>query len=66
MFPFEDHEAVIVMIIHGRGPDMRHVSRKHRVDLDMLFARVNQDSNISSRNVNTKEQISDILTRVFL
>ena len=34
---FEDNEAVIKMIIKGRSPTMRHVSRTHRVALDWLF-----------------------------
>ena len=31
---FENNEAVIQMIIKGRSPTMRHVSRTHRVSLD--------------------------------
>ena len=31
---FEDNEAVNKMIIKGRSPIMRHVSRTHRVALD--------------------------------
>ena len=31
---FEDNEAVIKMIIKGRSPTMRHLSRTHRVALD--------------------------------
>ena len=38
---FEDNEAVIKMIIEGRSPTMRHVSRTHRVALDWLFDRIN-------------------------
>ena len=38
---FEDNEAVIKMIIKGRSPTMRHVSRTHRVALDWLFDRIN-------------------------
>ena len=34
LFVFEDNEAVIKMIIKGRSPTMRHVSRTHRVALD--------------------------------
>ena len=34
---FEDNEAVIKMIITGRSPTMRHVSRTHKVALDWLF-----------------------------
>ena len=38
---FEDNEAVIKMIMKGRSPTMRHVSRTHRVALDRLFDRIN-------------------------
>ena len=31
---FEDNEAVIEMILFGRSPTMRHVSRTHRVACD--------------------------------
>ena len=40
---FEDNEAVFKMIIKGRSPTMRHVSRTHRVALDWLFDRINPD-----------------------
>ena len=33
LYIFEDNEAVIKMIIKGRSPTMRHVSRTHRVAL---------------------------------
>ena len=46
---FEDNEAVIKMIIKGRSPTMRHVSRTHRVALDWLFDRINLDSTIQIR-----------------
>ena len=36
-YVFEDNEAVIKMIIKGRSPKMRRVSRTHRVALDWLF-----------------------------
>ena len=39
----EDNEAVIKMIMKGRSPTMRHVSRSHRVALDWLFDRINLD-----------------------
>ena len=44
LYVFEDNEAVIKMIIKGRSPTMRHVSRTHRVALDWLFDRVNLDT----------------------
>ena len=44
LYIFEDNEAVIKMIIMGRSPTMRHISRTHRVALDWLFDRTNLDS----------------------
>ena len=40
---FEDNEAVIKMIIKGRSPTMRHVSRTRKVALDWLSDRINLD-----------------------
>ena len=37
LYVFEDNEAVSKMIIKGRSPTMRHVSRTHRVALDWLL-----------------------------
>ena len=34
LYIFEDNEAVINMIMKGRSPTVRHVSRTHRVALD--------------------------------
>ena len=34
---FEDNAAVIQMINKGRSPNLRHVTRTHRVDLDWLL-----------------------------
>ena len=39
LYVFEDNEAVNKMIIKGRSPTMRLVSRTHRVALDWLFDR---------------------------
>ena len=41
LYVFEDNAAVIKMIIKGRSPTLRHVSRTHRVALDWLFDRIN-------------------------
>ena len=46
LYVFEDNEAVIKMIIKGRSPTMRHVSRTHRVALDWLFDRSKLDPKI--------------------
>ena len=43
LYVFEDNEAVIKMIMKGRSPTMRHVSRTHRVALDWLFDRIDLD-----------------------
>ena len=45
LYVFEDNEAVIKMIIKGRSPTMRHVSRTHRVD------RFNLDSKIQIKYI---------------
>ena len=63
LYIFEDNEAVIKMIIKERSPTTRHVSRTHRVALDWLFDRVNLESDIKIKYVDTKNQLADILTR---
>ena len=42
---------------------MRHVSRTHRVALDWLFDRINVDSKIQIKYIDTKNQLADILTK---
>ena len=59
----EDNEAVIKMTVKGRSPNMRHVPRVHRVDLDGLFNLFKTDKAIAIRYVGTKQQIADILTK---
>ena len=63
LFVFEDNEAVIKMIIKGRSPTLRHVSRTHRVALDWFFDRINLDSKIQIKYIDTKNQLADILTK---
>ena len=63
LYVFEDNEAVIKMIIKGRSHTMRHVSRTHRVALDWLFDRINLDSKIQIKYIDTKNQLADILTK---
>ena len=63
LYVFEDNEAVIKMIIKGRSPTMRHVSRTHRVALDSLFDRINLDSKIQIKYIDTRNQLADILTK---
>ena len=59
---FEDNEAVIKMIIKGRCPTMKHISRTHRVALDWLFDRNNLDPKIQMKYIDTKKQLADIVT----
>ena len=63
LYVFEDNEAVIKMIIKGRSPTMRHVSRTHRVALDWLFGRINLDPKIQIKYIDTKNQLADMLTK---
>ena len=63
LFVFEDNEAVIKMIIKGRSPTMRHVSRTHRVALDWLFDRINLDPKIQIKYIDTKDQLAHIVTK---
>ena len=60
LYVFENH---VKMIIEGRSPTMRHVSRTHRVALDWLFDRINLDSKIQNKNIDTKNQLADMLTK---
>ena len=66
LYVFENREAVIKMIIKGRSPTMRHVSRTQRGALDWLFDRINLDTKIQIKYIdtkNTKNQLADILTK---
>ena len=63
LYVFEDNEAVIKMIIKGKSPTMRHVSRTHRVALDWLLDRINLDPKIQIEYLDTKNQLADILTK---
>ena len=63
LYVFEDNEAEITMIIKGRSPTMRHVSRTHRVALDWLFDRINLDTKIQVKYIDTENQLADILTK---
>ena len=54
LYIFEDNEAVKKMIIKGRSPMMRHVSRTHRVASEWLFDRINLDPKIQIKYTDTK------------
>ena len=60
LYVFEDNEAVIKMIIKGRSPTMRHVSRTHRVAPDWLFDRMNLDPKNQIHYMDTKHQLADV------
>ena len=63
LYIFEDNERVIKMIIKGRSPMLRYVSRTHRVALDWLFDRINLEPKIPIKYVDTKNQLADILPK---
>ena len=63
LYIFEDNEAMILMITKGRSPTMRHVSRTHRVALHWLFDRINLEPKFQIKNVDTKDQLADMLTK---
>ena len=63
LYIFDVNEAVIKMIIKGRSPAMRHVSRTHRDALDWLFDTINLDPKIQIKYIDTKNQFADILTK---
>ena len=54
---------MIKMIIKGRSLTMIHVSRTHRVALNWLLDRINLDSEIQIRYIDSKHQFADILTK---
>ena len=62
LYIFEDNEVVIKMIMKGRSPMIKHVSRNHIVALDWFFERINLDPRIHIKYVDTKHQVADILT----
>ena len=51
------------MIIKGRSPTLRHVSRTHRVALDWLFDRINLDPKVQIKYIDSKNQLADKLTK---
>ena len=59
----ENNEALIKMIIKGRSPTMRHMSRTHRVALDWLFDRINLDPKVQVKYVDTQNQLADMFTK---
>ena len=62
LYVFEDNETVTKMIIKGRSPTMRHVSRTRRVALDWLVDRINLDLEVQIRYIDTTHQLADTST----
>ena len=66
---FSHQKALLLVVedneqfVKGRSPTMRHVSRTHRVALDWLFDRIDLDSKIQIKYMDTKNQLADILTK---
>ena len=60
---YEDNDAVIKSVVKGRSPNLRHVARTHRVDLDFVWERLREDPGLSVHYISTKLQIADILTK---
>ena len=56
LYIFEDNEAVIKMIIKGRSPTMRHVSRAHRVAGCLTESTLTQKSKSNMSNPKTNSQ----------
>ena len=64
LYIFEDNEAVIKMIMKGRSPTMRHVSRtKELLLIGWFFDRINLEPKKQIKYVDTKNQLADILTK---
>ena len=61
LYMFEDDAAVIQMINKGRSPNLKHVTRTHRVQLDCLFERIIMD-HFLIQYIRTHDQLADILT----
>ena len=62
-FMFEDTAAVIHVINRGRTPNRRHVTRRHKVDLDWLCESVDSDHSMLIEHMRTSDQLADMLTK---
>ena len=60
---FEDNDAVIKICIKGRSPNLRHVNRTRRVDLDWLNERIQTDPGVFLKFCPTRDQLADIFTK---
>ena len=64
LYVFEDTAAVIQMIKKGRSPNLKHVTRTHRVDLDRFVWESEPGSfYFWSKYVRVTDQLADLLTK---
>ena len=63
LYVFEDNEAVIKMIMKGRSPTMRHVSRIHRVAPGCSIESIWTPKSKSRTSTDTKNQLAEIQTK---
>ena len=63
LYIVEDNEAVIKLILRGRSPTTRHVSRTHSGAIDSLYGRINLNSRIFIKSVDIKNQFADVSTK---
>ena len=63
LYIFEENEAVIKMIVKGRSPTMRHVSRNPQSCFDWLFDRIKREPKIQISYVDANNLLADILTK---
>jgi molybdenum cofactor biosynthesis enzyme MoaA len=60
----EDNQSAIRIILSGKNPTMKHLSRTQRLSINWLRERALNDEDFEPVYVDTKEQASDILTKV--
>ena len=63
LYIFEDDEAVIKMIIKGRSPTQRHVSKTQRVAIDRLFDIFFLTQRFGSGMWTPRNKLADMLTK---
>ena len=63
LYLLEDNAAVIQMIIKGRSPSMRHVTRTHAVTLERSFQRINSGPVVFVKYVRSNDPLADLLTK---
>ena len=57
------HQEALLYVLNEEVSTLRYVSRTHRVTLDWLFDRINLDSKIQIKYIDTKNKLADILTK---